>query len=169
MFWVRNSHGTLATAKMEEKKNQRIAITFMVMNNLDSDSGHRWTGRPIYTHQTLRAAGECFHMNNKLYIESCRVLLRAVSEKGVSGNRQPHAECLLSLTVSLFLLTTSSSGLIGTEFTSTGSSFWRQRGHGGKHPCEEIWLHHARTGNHLILTTLRMIAKASQKKQWEGV
>lgn len=36
-----------------------------------------------------------------------------------------------------------------------------------KHPCEEIWLHHVSTENHLNVTTLRMITKASRKKQWE--
>lgn len=63
----------MATVKTE-KKIQRIAITFMVMNNLDSDSRHGWIGSPIYTHQILRAAGEYLCMNNKPHIENCSAI-----------------------------------------------------------------------------------------------
>lgn len=41
-------------------------------------------------------------MNNETHIESCRVLLRAMSEKRVSRNRQHYAECLLRLTLYYF-------------------------------------------------------------------
>lgn len=54
-------------------------------------------------------------MNYKTHIESCRVLLRAMSEKRVSGNRQHYAECLLRLTLYYFLLTTLSAGLTEKE------------------------------------------------------
>lgn len=100
LFWewnvlVRNRHGTLAIVEME-KKIQRIAITSMVMNNLGGDSRRGWTGSPFHTHQFLRAAGECFYMNNKPHPEICSVLSRAVGRNGVSGNRQHPTEWLLS-------------------------------------------------------------------------